>query len=711
MDKIQAAKKIDKLKKEIDIHRYNYHVLDKETLSPAALDSLKDELFRLESAWPDLVTPDSPTQRIGGEPSLRFKKAIHDRPMISLFDAFSPEDMSAWKNRNENFLKYSYSPDYYCELKLDGLAVSLCYEKGLLVRGATRGNGQVGEDVTVNLRTITSLPLSLRLPSDKELAELEMSASDQERFKKYLTTGIIEIRGEAVMSKLVLASLNKRYKMEGKALLANTRNAVAGSIRQLDPKITAQRQLDFYAYDLLLPDQERGEVVTSRQQADILARCLGFKTVRHNRLCSNLEEVFSFYDTVGRQRSGLPFEIDGIVVKINDLKMWPVLGIVGKAPRYMMAYKFSAEQATTKVNDVIWQIGRTGVLTPAAILEPVRVGGALISRSTLHNWDEIKRLDLMIGDTVVVERSGDVIPKVVQVIPGLRTGDEKKIKAPVVCPICNGPVNKISDEVAYRCQSNLCYAVKLRRLIHFASKGAADLDGLGPKLIEQFLATGLIHDAADIYSLKRSDLLALDRFGEKKADNVLASIAARKQLEISRFIYSLGIRHVGEETAALLTNLFVKEWGHKSSLIRPKELLSFFLSLDPEVLENVPEIGPIVAASIAEFWRKTETKELIKKFADHNVTLIFPSAPNFKAQGVSSARLAGLSFVLTGTLSGLTRQDAKDKIKGLGGKVNSSLTKDIDYLVVGSEPGSKYQKAQELGVKIITEEDFLKMIK
>jgi len=710
MDKIQAAKKIDKLKKEIDIHRYNYHVLDKETLSPAALDSLKDELFRLESAWPDLVTPDSPTQRIGGEPSSRFKKVIHDRPMISLFDAFSPEDMSAWKNRNENFLKHSYSPDYYCELKLDGLAVSLRYEKGLLVRGATRGNGQVGEDVTVNLRTIASLPLSLRLPSEKELTELKMSASDQERFKKYLVNGIIEIRGEAVMSKAVLASLNRRYKIEGKALLANTRNAVAGSIRQLDPRITAERQLDFYAYDLLLPDQERGSLVTSRQQADSLARCLGFKTVRQNRLRSNLEEVFSFYETVGLKRSDLPFEIDGIVVKVNDLKMWPVLGIVGKAPRYMMAYKFSAEQATTKVNDVIWQIGRTGVLTPAAILEPVKVGGALISRSTLHNWDEIKRLGLMIGDTVVVERSGDVIPKVVQVITGLRTGDEKKITAPAVCPICGGPVHKALGEVAYRCQSNRCYAVKLRRLIHFASKGAADLDGLGPKLIEQFVAAGLIHDAADVYGLKRSDLLGLDRFGEKKADNVLAALAVRKQLEISRFIYALGIRHVGEETAALLAGIFVKEQSDKSGVIKPNELLSFFLSLNSKALENVSEIGPIVAASIVEFWHRPETKDLIKKFGNYGLTLILPAVSSSGVQG-SVARLAGLSFVLTGTLSGLTRQDAKDKIKELGGKVNSSLTKETNYLVVGSEPGSKYQKAKELGVKIIAEEDFLKMIK
>lgn len=711
MDKQAAIKKIAKLKSEINLHRYNYHVLDQETLSPAALDSLKNELFILENDYPELITKDSPTQRVGGEPSEKFKKAVHDQPMISLFDAFSEADMRSWEERNVNFLKRPYAPKYYCELKLDGLAVSLRYSQGVLVRGATRGNGQVGEDVTTNLRTISSLPLSLRLPSSKELASLGLSASAGQLLMKQLQTGEVEIRGEAIMSKAVLESLNKSYQLAGKPLLANPRNAVAGSIRQLNPQITADRQLDFYAYDILLPKRARGEVIASRDQADRLAGFLGFKTLKQNKLAANLDEVFAFYEQVGLRRSALPFDIDGVVVKVNDLKMWPVLGIVGKAPRYMMAYKFSAEQATTKVNDVIWQIGRTGVLTPAAVLEPVKVGGAIISRSTLHNLDEIRRLDLMIGDTVVIERSGDVIPKVVQVISGLRTGEEKKIKAPSVCPMCRGVVSQAAGEVAYRCQSSRCYAVKLRQVIHFASKGAADLAGLGPKLIEQFIAANLISDASDIYALRRSDLLSLDRFQEKKADNVLAAIDAHRQLEVGRFIYSLGIRHVGEETASLLANWCFSAWGSKRPLgaFSPLELFNFFQAVPASALENEPEIGPIVAKSIVDFWQNSETKSLMTKFSENGVKLIWLYQPDVSS-GAGAGVLAGQTFVLTGTLSSLTRPEAKVKIRALGGEVKSGLTRSVNYLVVGENPGSKYSEAQNLGVKIITEDKFLNMI-
>jgi DNA ligase, NAD-dependent len=512
MTLLEAKNRIEKLKKEIDLHRYNYHVLDQETISPAALDSLKMELFRIENDYPELITPDSPTQRVAGEVNKSFKKVTHTRPMISLYDAFSENDMLEWENRNRRFLNKPLVDKYYCELKLDGLAVALSYKSGLLVTAATRGDGKVGEDVTNNVRTIASIPLRLREPSIKELINIGLSENNAKTFLGILQNGEIELRGESIMSNAVFNKLNKKYAKENRPLLANTRNAVAGSLRQLDSKVTAERELEFFAYDLLIEDYARGEIVKTRESADKLANLLGFKTVKQNRVCYGLKEVFDFYNMVGKKRESLPFIIDGTVVKFDDLKMWETLGVVGKAPRYMMAYKFSAEQATTKVIDVVWQVGRTGVLTPTAILEPVSVAGATISRSTLHNFDEIERLNLMIGDTVIIERAGDVIPKVVEVLTSLRDGSEHKIHAPHLCPRCEGEVERVAGEVAYRCVNKRCFAVTLRRLIHFVSKDAVDISGLGKKLVEQFISEGLIYDAGDIYSLKKSDLLSLERF-------------------------------------------------------------------------------------------------------------------------------------------------------------------------------------------------------
>jgi len=380
MTLIEAKNRIEKLKKEIDLHRYNYHVLDQETISAAALDSLKMELFRIENEYPELITPDSPTQRVAGEVNVRFKKVTHTRPMISLYDAFSENDMLEWENRNRRFLNQSLIDNYYCELKLDGLAVALHYENGLLITAATRGDGKVGEDVTNNVRTISSIPLRLREPSIKELVNIGLSEDNAKTFLGILQNGELELRGEAIMSNAVFDKLNKKYEQEGRPLLANTRNAVAGSLRQLDSKVTAERELEFFAYDLLIADYNRGEIITSRASADKLANLLGFKTVKQNRVCHGLKEVFDFYNMVGKKRESLPYIIDGTVVKFDDLKMWEVLGVVGKAPRYMMAYKFSAEQATTKILDIVWQVGRTGALTPTAILEPVSVAGATISR-------------------------------------------------------------------------------------------------------------------------------------------------------------------------------------------------------------------------------------------------------------------------------------------------------------------------------------------
>jgi len=725
MTKIEAKNRIARLRAEIDAQRYNYHVLDKETMSAAALDSLKNELFQLENEYPDLITPDSPTQRVAGQPLAKFQKAVHSRPMISLFDAFSEEDMRAWEERNDNYLKgrgresfNAKRKEYYCELKLDGLAINLRYEGGLLTQGATRGDGKVGENVTNNIKTINSIPLKLRVPTEKELQGLGISAADGRAILSLLSSGTIEIRGEAIMTKAVFAALNKKYESAGQAVLANTRNGVAGSIRQLDSRITAERKLEFYAYDLLLADQERGALVPTRAAADRLANLFGLKTLKQNKVCRGLEEVFAFYKSVEEGRAKLPFEIDGTVVKANDLKMWPILGIVGKAPRYMMAYKFSAEQATTRVLDVAWQVGRTGALTPTAVLEPVKVGGAVISRSTLHNFDEIGRLDLRIGDTVIIERSGDVIPKVLEVLKSLRNGKEKNIAPPSRCPMCEGPVIRVEGEVAYRCANKKCYAVNLRRVGHFVSKGAADLEGLGPKLIEQFMTEGLIKDAADLYSLKCEELLSLERFAEKKADNVLQMISARRELDLARFIYGLGIRHVGEESAGLLAAKFLADRQAKAETVGKKmsdktisidSLIRYFQKLDKEDLENLAEVGPIVAKSIYDFWRDEHNLQLLQKFQTAGLRLSISSLA--AASGQPDSLLAGKTFVLTGTLPNLTREEAKDKIKAAGGRVKESVTKETDYVLAGSDPGSKHDKAKKMGIKIIGEEDFLKILK
>ncbi|MDD4444139.1 MAG: NAD-dependent DNA ligase LigA [Patescibacteria group bacterium] len=713
MTKQEAEKRIIKLRLEIDKHRFNYHVLDKESISPAALDSLKAELFALENKYPDLITPNSPTQRVAGKPLEKFKKAHHLSPMISLFDAFSVEDMQAWQKRNENYLNQVWNKEYYCELKLDGLAISLRYLKGELYLAATRGDGKVGEDVTQNARTIKSIPLALTPVSLDQLLDIGFSKEEAKTLFFYLKTGQIELRGEAIMRLAVLNELNEKNKKEGKPLLANTRNAVAGSIRQLDSKITSSRRLDFFAYDLLLPDRARGEIIVSKDQLDALMRLLGFKVLKQNRVAPNLSAVFNFYEETEKKRNLLPFEIDGVVVKVNDLKMWPILGIVGKAPRYMMAYKFSAEQATTKVLSITWQVGRTGVLTPTANLEPVKVGGALISRSTLHNFSEIKRLGLKLKDTVIIERSGDVIPKVVQVLPNLRTGEEEEIKAPKICPRCHSQIEKIKGEVAYRCVNKNCFAVSWRRISHFVSKGAADFAGLGPKLIEQFMTSGLIKDAADLYSLRKSDLLSLERFAEKKADNVLALIVVKKNLELANFIYALGIRHVGEETASLLAAEFISAYlkmkFKKEKKINISTLVKFFQNKDREFFNNIANIGEVVAKSIYDFWHEKDNLELLSKLENNGVILNLEKELE-RLYSNKTSKLKGKSFVLTGTMTSLTREGAKDRIKARGGKIKDSVSLEVDYLVMGKNPGSKYEKAKKMDIKIINESEFLQLL-
>lgn len=714
MDRKEVEKRINKLKGEINHHRYLYHVLDKQEISDGALDSLKHELYRLEREYPDLITPDSPTQRVSGEPLDKFEKFRHTAPMISLFDAFNEQDMRDWEQRNKNILEKSplkrgvvlsgrergvLSFEYFIELKADGLAMSLKYEKGMFTAGATRGDGRVGENVTDNLKTIEAIPLSLNEINIDNLRKIGLSQGQAQQAAKALH-GEIYIRGEVVMTKQTFKELNKKYQKEGRLLLANPRNGAAGSIRQLNPRITAERRLDFYAYEII------GDLGLEKhsQKREIL-KLLGFKTIKENKICQNLEETFSFYREIGEKREELPFEIDGMVVKVDNLSLWEDLGVVGKGPRYMMAYKFPATQTTTKVKNVNWQVGRTGTLTPVAELEPVEVTGITVTHATLHNMDEIERLGLKTGDTVIIERAGDVIPKVVKVLPKLRTGKEKRIEVPKTCPICGGEVERLGEEVAYRCTSRDCYAIRLRSLVHWTSKNALDIDGLGKKIVEQLFKEGLVSDIADFYSLAEGDLKPLELFADKKAQNIIDSINARRQIDLSRFIYGLGIRHVGEETAITLAKELISKLQITNIKLQIKEVISYFSKLTLEEIQNMEDIGPIVAESIVNWWHNRKNLAILEKLERNGVSLKVEE----RLTGTGGF-LAGKSFVLTGSLSNLTREEAKDKIRESGGDLSESVSKKTDYVIVGENPGSKHNKAKKLGIKVIDEKEFNKML-
>jgi len=701
MNKKEIKNRIEKLKKEIDKHRYFYYVLDNPEISDTAHDSLKNELEKLEKENPEYITADSPTQRVGAKPLEKFSKVEHNPRMLSMFDAFSEEEMMEWEERMLKILgSESQKIEYFCELKMDGLAASLVYKNGVYSQGATRGDGRVGEDVTQNLKTIKSIPLQLRKPSKKELDAIGLSKIKQEKILSYIEKGKIEIRGEAIMSNKVFEDLNRKYISEGKKPFANPRNAAAGTIRQLNPEVVAERKLDFYVYGIIIGDREK--ILRTREEEHQLVSLLGFKVPKENKVKKNMQGVFDFYKYWNEHKDkDLSFACDGVAVKVNNLKLWSILGVVGKAPRYYMAYKFQAEQVTTKVLDVIWQIGRTGTLTPIASVEPVFVGGVTVSHSTLHNVDEIKRLGLKIGDTVILERAGDVIPKIVKVLKNLRDGSEKNISTPKKCPICDSNVERVEGEVAYRCLNKNCYAVNIRRLMHFVSKGALDIDGLGPKIIEQLVEEGLVKDVSDFYNLKKEDLLALDRFAEKSVDNLLKSIEEKKKIELSRFLISLGIRHIGEETAIFLA----KKLKVKSEKL--KDLVSTFQNLDLESLEKMEDVGPIVAKSIFNWFRDEHNLAILEKLENRGVTLNIENTQNQQ----NNSKFDGKTFVLTGSLSKLTRDEAKARIRELGGSISSSISKKTDFVVAGEKAGSKLDKAQELGVKIIDEEEFLNYLK
>ncbi|MBU1202892.1 NAD-dependent DNA ligase LigA [Patescibacteria group bacterium] len=662
MTKAEAKIRIAKLKDEINHHRYLYHVLDRQEISDGALDSLKNELVELEKIFPEFLTPDSPTQRIGGLPLDKFTKVAHSKRVLSLVDAFSRSDIEDWRERNEKILKEKIN-DYYAELKLDGLTVVLTYKDGIFFRGATRGDGSVGEDVTNNLKTVESIPLKLKPIKGKTLPK------------------IVEVRGEIVMHKNVFEKINKEQKKKGLPLFANPRNVAAGSIRQLDPKVTASRKLDCMTFELITDMGQK-----THEDVHQLLLAMGFKTSIYSQRCQNLDQVEDFLKKWVNKRKKLPYQTDGAVIVVNDIIKERKLGHVGKAERWMLAYKFPAEQVTTKVLDIEIQVGRTGALTPVAILESVAVAGTTVSRATLHNQDEIDRLDVRIDDTVIIQKAGDIIPDIIQVLKKLRTGREKKFIFPDKCPVCGHSVSKQSGEVAYYCTNKKCYGQNVENIIHFVSKKGFNIDGLGNSIVAQLIDQGLVVSPADIFSLKAGDLEPLEGFAQTKANKLIEAINQAKQIELSNFIYALGIRHVGEETSILLAHYF----GSISKITKANH----------QSLENVPDVGPEMAGSIVAWFE--ENKSLIDDILANGVKINNPK--------ISSHKLAGKTFLFTGSMD-IDRDEAKKMVRSTGAKVVSGVSKSLDYLVVGDKPGSKLAKAQEIdSIKIINESEFLKLI-
>ena len=660
MKRQEAKKRIEKLKKVIDHHRYLYHVLDREEISDAALDSLKHELQRLEQQFPELITRDSPTQRVGGEPLKEFNKVKHSLPMLSIEDIFSEEELEDW----EDYLRRLLAPhqnlgeglEYFVELKIDGFAVSLLYKKGVFTIGSTRGDGKTGEDVTQNLKTIESIPLKI------ENCKLKIP-------------DLYEVRGEVYMEKKDFEKFSSAY--------SNPRNLAAGSIRQLDPKLAASRPLKFLAYDILT---DTGQTVHSEEHR-ILPK-LGFKA-DPGRICRNLSDIINFKREIEKKREKLPYQIDGIVINVNDNAVFKKLGVAGKSPRGARALKFSPKQATTRISDIKVQVGRTGAITPVAILEPVEVGGTTITRATLHNEDEIKRLGVKIGDTVIVERAGDVIPSIAGVLLKLRSGKEKEFHFPKSCPRCGRDLIRPAGEAIWRCPNSDCPARKRENLYHFTSKKSFDIEGLGPKIIDQLVDENLISQAPDIFQLKEGDLLPLERFAERKAENLIRAIEKSKKITLSKFIFALGIRHVGEETAMDLAEYF----GGVKKIEKASK----------EELEKIPDVGPKVSESIYNWFQKKQNLEVVDDLVKSGVEILPPPKIGKK--------LEGKTFALTGSLKTMTRAEAEKLIRLLGGHSLNSISKQTDYLLAGFEPGSKLKRAKKLGVKIISEKEFLDLLK
>jgi len=656
-------KKIEGLREKIRHHEHLYYVLDRPEISDSDFDQLMQQLQQLEAEHPALITPDSPTQRVGGTPREGFVKVRHSSPMLSLDNTYNEEELRSWERRVHE-LTGQKDVDYVCELKLDGMSLSLGYDDGQLVRGITRGDGTVGEDVTLNVRTVRSVPLSI----------------PKEKLKKAGIPKDFEVRGELLMPLASFKRMNEEREAQGLSLFANPRNATAGTVRQLESKVTAQRRLDYFAYALL----QNGRTYFDRHSRTLDALdAAGFKVNSHRKLVHSMEEVWAFIQQWEGKRDSLPYEIDGIVVKVDRTALQDELGFTGKAPRWAIAYKYAARAGITKLEDIRVQVGRTGKLTPVAMLAPVLIGGTTVRNATLHNMDEIERLGVKIGDWVQVERGGDVIPKVAKVIEDHdHPRGTREFQMPEKCPVCGTKVVRMEGEVDYRCVNANCPAKLRETILHFASRGVMNIDGMGDALVNQLTERGLVKNVADIYRLTKKDLLSLERFADKSAQNILDEIERSKKLPLERVVYGLGIRFVGERTAQFLAEHF----GSMEALEHASQ----------EELQDVNEVGPRIAESIVEFFSIPANRKLVDRLREAGLTL----SGEKKQRGT---KLAGKTFVLTGTLANYTRDEAKKMIEDAGGKVTGSVSKNTDYVVAGADAGSKLDKAKELGVKVIDE--------
>jgi DNA ligase (NAD+) len=661
-------KEAEKLREKIRYHEYLYYAVDDPRISDAAFDKLMNRLKEMEAAHPDLITPDSPTVRVGGTPREGFQTVRHARAMLSLDNAFSYDALRDWDRRVRQGTGRE-DIEYIAEHKFDGLSISLQYEDGVLVRGVTRGDGTTGEEVTPNVKTIRSIPLSV----------------DAAGLKKSKLGATFEVRGEILMTRKAFEAMNRQQEQTGGKIFVNPRNAAAGAVRVLDPSITASRKLDFFAYYLFVdgrvPYAKHSESLETLKQ-------LRFRASSDWKLCSGIEKVIEYCTDWDEKREKLPYEIDGVVIKVNSTGLQNELGFTSKAPRWAIAYKYPARQETTVVNDIIVQVGRTGTLTPVAVLQPVQVGGVTVSRSTLHNMDEIDRLGLHIGDTVLVERAGEVIPHVLKVVKEGK--DRKPFRIPKNCPVCASTIHRAEGEVAYRCVNAACPAKLKESLQHYAGRHAMNIDGLGEKIVDQLVEQKLVKDVADLYALKVEKVAELERMAEKSAQNLVEEIQASKKNPLSRLIFALGMRFVGERTGQLLAE-------HFSTLEDLEEAKQ-------EELEQVPEVGPKVAESIVEFFSEAANRKLVKKLREAGVR------PTAEKREVKSQKLAGKSFVFTGGLVNRSREEAGELVQQHGGKVSGSVSKKTDYVVVGTDPGSKYDKAKELGVTVLTEGEFEKLL-
>ncbi|MDP2587786.1 MAG: NAD-dependent DNA ligase LigA [bacterium] len=722
LPKSQATARVAKLRQVIARERYNVHVLDRSSMSEAALDSLKKELFDLEQAYPDLITSDSPTQRVAGKPLPAFTKVAHPARIMSLNDAFGPEDLRTWEVRFTKVAGLDRTGGgedgatgsggkarptdgsgaafgYYCELKIDGLDIVLKYQDGVFVQGATRGDGQVGEDVTQNLRTIDAIPLRLE------------TGAFEKKFKRKLPRTVY-VQGEIYLPIKEFERINTEQKAKGGTVYANPRNTAAGSIRQLDSRLVAARRLSIFVFNII---SDLGQ----RTHAEIhdMARTLGLPVEPHSRLVRDLGSVEEFLKNWDTKRKSLRYQTDGAVVQVNDVALFKTLGVVGKAPRGAVAYKFAAEEATTKVREIMVSVGRTGALTPIAIMDPVVVAGTTVSRASLHNEDEVRRLDVRIGDTVIIRKAGDIIPEVVRVLQELRPRGAKDWSMPTTCPMCGGKVVRKKGEAAHYCANPKCFAIDRERVIHMVA--AFDIYFVGPSLVDKLFDAQLLADAADLFVLTQGDLEGLPGFGPVAAKRAHDAIQAKKQVELSRLLGGLGIRHVGGETAGDLARLIVRMW-HKQSLsggpqneTSPrqhyaghgptlKQLVAFLPSLSLEAWKSTGGIGEVVARSLQAYFADRANLRLLKKLERAGVDVVLPKR--------QKTQLAGKTFVLTGALEGMSREVAKQKIEDLGGSVASSVSTHTDYVVAGAEPGSKLKKAQELGVRALSQKEFVSML-